>query len=339
MTRFLKLMVCITFAAAFIIFPQEISAGVKQGAAVWLDVLLPSLFPFMTLCQFATLTGVLQPLAIPLRPLLRLLNLPDGMCTALLASVTGGYPAGAKSLATMVSSKMLSKDEAGTALCFSVNPGPAFVVVAVGRGMFSNMGLGWMLWASQLISTLIVAFMATRGRRISDIKPHYIPAAEALVASVSGCAAAMFSIGAYVILFSSIGSVLLSLAPKLAPYITGVLEVTSGCALAPSFGVYGAYIAAFMIGFSGISVICQVMSIAKEARIPCGGLVRWRIVSGLISPAVLYLLLRLFPQVVQTSTGYVGASYSSNHIITALCLIGMLYITFDHRVWKKFQMQ
>ena len=51
-----------------LIFGADISAGIRSGISVCGDVVIPSLFPFMILAEFITLSGAADTLSKPLSP-------------------------------------------------------------------------------------------------------------------------------------------------------------------------------------------------------------------------------------------------------------------------------
>ncbi|MEG2204213.1 MAG: hypothetical protein RRY21_03535, partial [Oscillospiraceae bacterium] len=74
---FLSLL-CVCCGAALIGYFDRVAAGIQAGLAVCVDVLLPSLFPWMALTGFVTLSGLGALVAWPLRPITRwVLRLPD----------------------------------------------------------------------------------------------------------------------------------------------------------------------------------------------------------------------------------------------------------------------
>jgi hypothetical protein len=66
----------------------------------------------------------------------------------------GGFPTGARTLSAMVGAGKMRRQDAERMLAFCVNPGPAFVLVAVGQKMFGSPQIGWCCWPDSLLSAL-----------------------------------------------------------------------------------------------------------------------------------------------------------------------------------------
>ena len=71
--------------------------GASEGVALCLKTVIPSLFPFFILSGI--LSGSLMGLEFPiLRPIGRVLGMPNGSEMLLVSGFLGGYPVGAKAV-------------------------------------------------------------------------------------------------------------------------------------------------------------------------------------------------------------------------------------------------
>ncbi|MEG2174283.1 MAG: hypothetical protein RR135_02210 [Oscillospiraceae bacterium] len=335
---------CTLLGVLLLLDPARASAGVMAGASVWFHVLLPSLFPFMALAGFVALSGMGRLIALPLRPLTRLLRLPDELGATLLASFVGGYPTGARTLSTLVAAGRLGREDAARLLLFCINPGPAFLVAAVGKGMLGSASAGWLLLLAQTLSSLTIAlWVMWRGGSVSVSPLPPMGYAEALVTAVSDAAGGMLSVGGYVLLFSALSALITPLLGGGLPsaLLTGLFEVTAGCSAAAQLGGRtGTLLIAFLIGFSGLSVLCQALALVFSAHIVPRGLLRTRLVGGLLCALCFRLLLRLFGTALPVMAGGPPlpiAVCSVNRLLGALCVMGMIFMLFTHRLWEQMQ--
>ena len=169
-------------AAALLFCSPSVGEGVRQGLAVCAAIMIPSLFPFLILSDFLGHTRIGVLLERPLGGLMaRLYRCPKELAPAILMSWVGGYPAGARVLAGMVERGALSQEDAGLALTFCVNSGPAFLAVVVGAGV------------DHLLSLLLQMLPEQRAIALED--PGY-PAAYA-AASLHGLAAIPIPVDRY----------------------------------------------------------------------------------------------------------------------------------------------
>lgn len=311
--------------------PQAAEQGVADGVRLCMQVLLPSLFPFMIVVSFLSLSGGLLLPAKLLSPLFGWLHLPDALRDIWLASFLGGYPTGVHTLATLSQQGLLPRESAGQMLRCCVNPGPAFLVLAVGQSMFGSQHIGGLLLLSQAISSLVLcALLCRSGQKKVSAPPKRIDSlADAFVAAVSGTSSAMLTIFAFVMAFSVVFSILGAFDPRLKP-LAAILEVTLGCTTAAQLeGTAGLLLAAFFIGFGGFSVGFQVLALARQATIPTNGFWRARLLAGLLNAGVFRLLLffdRTAVAAVAENTPPT-AIWSYDRLLGAACIAAMLLIS------------
>jgi hypothetical protein len=323
-------LMCVLLAGALIGRGQLVAAGVRQGLGVCTDILLPSLFPFMVLSGFAALSGLGRLMAVPLRPLTRgLLRLPDELGALFFLSMVGGFVTGAQTLASMVRHNRIDAGDAARILPCCVGPGPAFAVLAVGEMMFGSRRIGWLLLAAHTLSTLCVAAVLCRRAGFSTAgieKPMGF--SRALIEAVSGASAGMLKVFAYVILFFAASALLTPQtgAGQAFAALSGIFEVTAGCAAAAGLGgPSGLLLAAFFLSFSGLSVIFQVTAIAHDAGIGTAGLPIVRAAAGLLTALFAGILIHTGRIALTASSAAQSpaAVWSVNRLLGAVCLAAM----------------
>ena len=289
----------------------------------------------MIAVSFLSLSGGLLLPARLLSPLFRLLRLPDALRDVWLASFLGGYPTGAHTLATLAQQGLLPREQAGRMLRCCVNPGPAFLVLAVGQSMLGSRQIGGLLLLSQGISSLLLCALLCRGGGFRNGSGDSAPArrldslSDAFVTAVSGASAAILTVFAFVLAFSAVFSLLDAFDPRLKP-LAAVLEVTLGCATAAELGgKTGLLLAAFFLGFGGFSVGFQVLALARQASIPTKGFWSARLLGGLLNAGVFRLLLFFDKTAVATLAAHAPpvAVYSSDRLLGAVCIAAMLLIS------------
>ncbi len=332
MKRILAGLLGLGAAAALFAKPPIAAQGIAEGGRLCMQVLLPSLFPFMIVVSFLSLSGGLVLPARLLSPLFRLLRLPYALQDIWLASFLGGYPTGAHTLTTLVQQGLMPREPAGRMLRCCVNPGPAFLVLAVGESMLGSRHVGWLLLLSQVLSSLTLCALLCRDKQniVSQKRPkQFISLADAFVAAVSGAASAMLTIFAFVLAFSVVFALLNSFDPRLRP-LAAILEVTLGCTTAAQLGgKTGLILAAFFIGFGGFSVGFQVLALTRQAQIPSSGFWRARLLAGLLNAGVFGLLLALDKTAIATVAKNAPpmAVWSYNRLLGAACIAAMLLIS------------
>lgn len=247
-------------------------------------------------------------------------------------SFVGGYPTGARLLGSLVDDGRLTPHDAGTLLSFCVGSGPAFVVLAVGKGMFGSAKTGIILLSSQLIANLVIGSVICRKNPVAvsfcgnNDKPLY----SSFVRAVAQASSGVMTICSYVVLISALCASL-DFNGKVNALFS-VAEVTAGCLYASKqSGVSALCLASFLLAFSGISVCCQISAIAMQYSIPVSPFIKGRLICGVLSSVMTFILTRLFPQSVKAAyilSEPIAAS-SPNRILCAVCLCIMATITFS----------
>lgn len=310
-------------AAALILWPSETSQAVREGLELCGNVIIPALFPFFLLSSLVVELGFSRYLGRVLSPVMVPLFRVNGNCaTALALGAVGGYPVGARTAIQLYKNGQCSKTEAERLLAFCNNCGPAFILGVVGAGVFGNRQAGLLLYAAHLLASLVVGFVFRFYK--SDERPRqgstasaqfqtvHFPAAftHAVAGSLQSC----LNISAFILCFSVILRLLaLSglmelgasfLSALLSPFglnrlwaqrlITGLLELSSGVSSLVDGSTTGRLsMAAFMLGWAGISVHCQVLVFLNDSGLSMATYVLGKLLHGGLSAIITTALAHL----------------------------------------------
>ncbi len=112
-----------------LIFSKECADGAFSGVEMCINVLIPSLFPFMAVSSFTVKSGISDFLGKPFGKIMKsVFGLSPCFAPILLLSVTGGYPIGAKSCNELYKNGNAGTEECKRASMFMVCAGPGFLV-------------------------------------------------------------------------------------------------------------------------------------------------------------------------------------------------------------------
>lgn len=290
MKKMLPIAAILAAAALLLLRPQEAAAAVREGLALCGGTVIPSLFPFFAAVSLLLQLGAAEALGRLCAPIMRPLFRMRGVCALpLLAGLLGGYPSGAKTAASLYAQGRITRQEAELLLGFCDNCGPAFLLGCVGAGVLGDPAAGLWLYAVHILSALLAGLLLCRlsGDRGPVLLGSALPAApvsfpQALTSSVTGALASTLNVCAFVVFFQVLSA--LPPAPP-PPLVLGVLEMVGGVAsLTPGPGGFAA--ASAIVGWGGLSVHCQAMSLAA----PEGLSFRWHW-AGKALQAVLSALL------------------------------------------------
>jgi len=317
------------FAAmgALLLFPQEAISAAREGLTLSANVIIPSLFPFFVLSSLTVHLGLTRHFDRLLDPVMRPLFNVGGVCaSALVLGFVGGYPVGARTAIALYESGSIPKKEAERLLAFSNNAGPAFILGVVGVGIFSSSRAGIFLYLAHVTASLLVGLLfRSWGGRAADTPPGPAgvrasapPFSRAFIDSVTGAVRSILSICGFVIFFTVF--IRLLILAGILPGIAGLLGTAfTGLGLEPdqaamlltglvelSSGVWGLRdgagelpqamaMAAFMLGWAGLSVHCQVISFMGGSGLSVRSYLLGKLLHGVLSAGLIFLLVRLVP--------------------------------------------
>ena len=326
----MKKILSLLYAAAFIILvitnPKVCTAGAAKGLLLSGRVIIPSLFPFTACVLFIMKSGGLNLLDFSAPFTKKVFHISPEMFSLMLLSFIGGYPVGAKLLNEAVKSGKLSKENAGIMLNYCVNAGPAFIVLAVGSGILGSKKIGYILLtahiAASFILSLFFGFFIKNDNISSNNKEENFGAADNFVSAVSDAAAAVFSVCAFVILFSAVNEYISFFATAIPflKWVSPLLEVTNAVT-----GMRNIIIISFLLGFAGASVWCQILSMGKDIKVNFAAFTLSRVAHGLLSSVITALLLKAF-RIAVTISATVKYTPTYSGIALSLSMLSMVIV-------------
>ncbi len=309
--------------AGLILLPARTVEAAKSGVDMCFNVLIPSLFPFFVISSLTVELGLAERLGRVLSPVMEpLFNVGGGCAPALILGFVGGYPVGAKTVISLYEGKKISRREAERMLAFSNNSGPAFIFGVVGAGIFSSGAVGAVLYLTHILASVLVGliFRNYGGRGgVTRVSREDAPRASfpaAFVKSVSSSFSSCLGICGFVIFFTVLlrllylSGIMDALAGALGAVfgflgfdsewaqmlITGLLELTSGVwCLRDVSGPLTASVAmaAFMLGWAGLSVHCQVLSFLGSTGLSARSYILGKLLHGVLSAGLAAVAMSL----------------------------------------------
>ena len=323
-------------AFALIAAPGEAMEGAKEGLQLCFNVIVPSLFPFFVMSSLVVDLGLAAKLGQFMERFMRPLFRVSGSCAAALAlGFIGGYPVGARTTLQLYQQGLCTKTEAERLLAFCNNSGPAFIFGVVGAGIFGDGRVGLLLYLTHALASLLVGLIfrfhgRERGvpskRASLPITAVRLPAA--FTTAVTRALESTLNICAFVVFFSVVlrlltaYGVLGALAELLSllgleqewarRLIAGLLELSSGVSsLSGGRGFVGlASMAAFMLGWAGLSVHCQVLSFLVDSGLSARTYLAGKLCHGLIAAGLTWVVTRLLP-LAEPVSGYLAEQAES----------------------------
>jgi sporulation integral membrane protein YlbJ len=304
---------CLFFALALLAWPQQAAAAMRDGLSLCGNVLIPALFPFFVLSALVVELDLCRYLGRLFGPVMAPLFRVNGSCAAALAlGLVGGYPVGARTALGLYQSGQCSRTEAQRMLAFCNNCGPAFLVGVVGAGIFQSTAVGLLLYgvhiaAAGMVGLLFRFYKPQEGPSVVRSAPSHGPEvrfAAAFSRSVTGALQSLLNLCAFLLFFTvflrilSLSGLPAALAALLGlppvwveRLLTGLLELSSGVtALVDGPITVRLTLAAFLLGWAGLSVHCQVMALLDNSGLSLGTHLVGKLLHGLLSAALAFLL-------------------------------------------------
>ena len=245
-----------------------------------------------------------------------------------------GYPVGAKIACDFRVNNICSKEECERLLSFTNNSGPLFIVGTVGISMFGNSTIGLLLLITHILACITVGIIFRFwkfGKKSSDYVSTKTSASskyrnvsfsnlgEVLGKSITNSISTILMIGGFVVIFSSIISILKSsgilssLVVLLTPafnflhidssfvygILTGLLEITNGISSVSSINIkcisINVIITAFLLGCGGLSVLLQVLSITSKTDLSIKPYFYGKLLHGALAAFYTFIAISVFP--------------------------------------------
>ena len=289
-------------ASGLLIYPSYTSAGIRNGLRLLGENIIPSLFPFMVLSTYIAQSSATELMSKLLhKPASIIWGVNGNGLIAVILGLIGGYPVGAKTVAEFYTDSKVSQQEASRLMSWCVNPGPAFVITAVGTFMLRNTASGIILYASSVISSLCIGVF-TRFFNNTEVlkKPQNTTGrnhGNLLIKSVASGSEGMISMCGWVLTFSAVTELLNATISTdgLRLFLQCIAEVTTGCGICTKNALPLPALSA-IISFGGFAVIAQVSPYLAKCGVSVKQFVCWRATSAALSAFVCSVLLRIFPQ-------------------------------------------
>ena len=274
---------CLLFLVLLCLFPNSAKKAVLEGLQVCGCSVIPALFPFFIVSKLL-LQAIkdVQPPKWLCRFMEGFFGVEGACATPLLMSFLGGYPVGVSCVVSQYKSGNIVKSSAERALLFCNNSGPGFFIGMVGASVLGNIRLGLLLYLIHIISAMIVGRLLAK-RTAGGVNIRRIPVSgesfsKQFIDAVSESCGTLLNICGFILFFSLLMALIEAIGAfrflekscniaqkeELSAIVYGSLELTGGilrlkncCNAFP--------IAAFLMGWGGICVHFQAMSLWHTA--------------------------------------------------------------------------
>ena len=274
--------ICLLF---FLLFhPKEALTGVKNGLGLWLNIMIPTLLPFLILTGALLKTGNIRKLLKPSAFFWKtFFGLSPAGAYVLILGLLCGYPMGAKLAHDLYIDQQISRREGEYLLTFSCNASPAFIISYLSgillKNKISAVQMILTFLAADLFCMLFFRFVVYRGHTVDSVcvnkikKETYQQDSIGVVLDVSIMDGfeTITCLGGYILLFSLILASISFYWPFHAQscmLFTAPLELTTGLKQIASAPLpwKSRYLASMLLtSFGGFCVMVQTKSVLENS--------------------------------------------------------------------------
>ncbi len=247
--------------------------GMLNGIHTCINSVVPALFVFMVLANIIISILLSEDT----------FSLPPKYIAFFIGNLCG-FPIGALICERFCASKHITQKEAASILPFCNNTSPAFILGVIGISLFKNKQLGWILLASQILSSALPLFLIkiNKKKKASSID-KITPCNDILFDAIESSIVQILKVCSIICVFT----VITAFFDKFnLNQMSIILEISNGAAVCAS--LYNASpmlaftLCGFCCGFSGICVHMQILSMVKHFHIDFYKLVISKAIQGVL---------------------------------------------------------
>lgn len=293
--------------AAFALFPVKVLNGAGAGVALCINVVIPSLLPFMLASGCVIKSNFARPLGSVFSKLMSpLCGMSPSGCVCFLTGIIGGYGAGAKAVCDFLDEGYIEKEEAEVLLSFCNNAGPLFVIGTVGSRFYGDVRIGIMLYCVNVLASLITGclFCIKEKPKKVSVKEEWIfyrknkPDMGKMISEcAASCGGAIVTVCVFVITFAALINLM---QIERFPALTGILEVTSGVRGLSCKGSIALPAVSAVLAWGGLSVQFQASALCS-GKLGMKKYYAGKILSCVISYIITYIVYGDFSSMILVS--------------------------------------
>lgn len=304
--------------------PKPYIDSVLDSLSIFAVYIFPNLFPFF----FFSKVLILQILANDLsqskkRRRLNIFNAPRIGYSIFAIALISGYPTGAKLISDCYDQKLLDTSRAESIIPFTSTASPLFILGTIGTAHFNNRYIGIALLISHYIGAILNGVLFGKSAILNEhreerpliIKNQFKAPqiSETLTNAVSSSTTSILIVGAYIIIFNVIITLLNSLSiisgissvlrlfkvPNeiSSAIITSIIEPTRGIIIISKLNYDPKIILpilSVMLAFGGMSIALQSMAFLIKCKIKFRKYLITKVWQSILSFSVTLVICQIF---------------------------------------------
>lgn len=264
------------FLVTLLIFPKECSNSVSEALLYCGSVVIPSLFPITFICLF-------------IMELTKDNFYKAQYIIIFIFSLLGGYIVGAKLIEEAYMKGNINKKSADILRCFCLNGGIGFIIIAVGSLLYGSAKIGVILYICHIsysVFGFIIFYKKLKKPKKVISRKNQEKLSDLFCLTAQNTCDTIIKICGFVIIFSVVNAIFQKLGIPF--YFSMFFEITTSLK-----SVKNIFIAAFLLGFGGVSIIFQVISVSKKSGVNLKILLPSLIIHGAFSTILTYFAVKI----------------------------------------------
>lgn len=321
----------------------------KRGLLLCAKSVVPSLFPFMVISELIVRSGLGNIVGnIFSFPTKKLFGTSRSSSFPVIIGILCGFPIGAKTIVSLLDTGEIDEEEASQLLTFCNNPSSGFVISTIGLSLYSNKRIGIILYAVTIINAILIGIVqnylnSAKKRNDHHYSKYFKAEPDIFTVSVTNSCNGIISVCGYIVFFSTIVGCISDILEPLdigsfyLSLLYGFFELSGGVSLSSSIGIStnGICLTAFIIGWSGLSVHFQIMSICSKYNISLKKYFVAKFFHAILNSLIIYFLFKSFPFLFKSATeSTVSLTINSNKYIILILLLFLLSILYSYKKHK-----
>lgn len=302
---------------------DAVSAG-SDALDFCIKTIIPSLLPFLVFSSLAVSSGFAEICAKMFEKIMKpLFGVSSECATAFVLGLISGFPIGAKTASELYKNGKCTRSQAETLLTFCNGASPAFVIGTVGGVLWKDVRIGVLLFVSQTVALILTGMIFGRIKTDEKIPEtikkepiQNVSFLTSVVSAVTSSALTALYISAFIVFFAVMSEILMhyGIIPSIAKGFTLLLNKTDICqhdieALLCGFVEFStgirktlngescskqAIIISMILGWSGLSVHCQIAAAVSSQGIRLKKYICGKAICSALSAIITYTLYIMF---------------------------------------------
>lgn len=335
--NFFLIFFILSAAVGLLLFSKQVRDSVLQAFSLSVSTVIPGLFPFLVLSDFACRAIRMQSSEKTNRICNRLFGIPASGLPVVLFGLTGGYLTGCKTAVSLYENGKITEKQAQKLCCFCFSPGLSFAVSAVGNGLFGNSKPGFVLFLCCTLSALLTGIVMPKEKNVQSAKDggeSTLPLSHIFTLSVGKSAVSCLHLTAWMAIFAGLQAILFSVLPQSTHTTLSLLfEVTTGavhCVKCNDLPLCAA-----VLSFGGLCIFFQLLPDLQKIGLSPVRFLRCRLLQAVLSMLFCKAALFFFPQLGLSQQVVMIKTYSVNPTASVFFLFACFIFILDLAPTKK----